>query len=101
MNEPIGWIMIKGVEKIRTGGYYSGTTSKLYKSEAQAKSSKSTSNHAKDLDVKIVPVYLKEVSVINGLTGQEILDIPMKENDAGAATIGEYLVKLLHLQLLQ
>ena len=27
--------------------------------------------------------------------GQEILDIPMKENDAGAKTVGEYLIMLL------
>jgi len=27
--------------------------------------------------------------------GQEILDIPMKENDAGAGTVGEYLTLLL------
>lgn len=29
------------------------------------------------------------------LTGKEILDIPMQENDAEAGTIGEYLIKLL------
>lgn len=28
-------------------------------------------------------------------TGQDILNVPMSENDAGAATIREYLIKLL------
>lgn len=35
--------------------------------------------------------------VIVEYQGQEILDIPMKENDAGAETIGEYLTSLLSI----
>lgn len=31
---------------------------------------------------------------MKNMTGMEILAIPMQRNDAGAATVGEYLVKL-------
>lgn len=91
-NKPIGWILLEGDQKVKTGGYYSGSSSKLYQSEGRALAAAKSSYKT---NARAIPVYADLHYPNNELTGAEVLDIPMGNNDADAETIGEYLVKLL------
>jgi len=59
-DKPIGWIVLtEDGEKAKTGNYYGSNTTKLYRSEGQAKSAMKQSRHA-NTNYKIVPVFIRE-----------------------------------------
>lgn len=91
---PIGWIAVKKTGDRFTTGNWGGRSQKLYISENKAKAAVKLSDYKNTTPVDVIPVYTNSTTTES--LGLKILKAPMGENDAGAKTIGEYLIKLSH-----